>query len=41
MRSYLLTALYNAKDEMDISVEAQVNYDWKGGGMEERGVVYA
>ena len=41
MRSYLLTALYNARDEMDISVESQVNYDWKGGGMEERGVVYA
>lgn len=41
MRSYLLTALYNAKDEMDISVESQVNYDWKGGGMEKRGVVYA
>lgn len=41
MRSYLLTTLYNARDEMDISVESQVNYDWKGGGMEERGVVYA
>ena len=41
MRSYLLTALYNAKDEMDISIDAEVNYDWKGGGLKERGVITA
>lgn len=41
MRSYLLTALYNARDEMDMSVASQVNYDWYGGGMEKKGVAYA
>nr|MCR5098976.1 DUF6017 domain-containing protein [Lachnospiraceae bacterium] len=41
MRSYLLTALYNARDEMDMSVASQVNYDWYGGGIEKKGVAYA
>ena len=41
MRSYLLTALYNAWDEMKMSVDSQVNYDWYGGGMEKKGVAYA
>ena len=41
MRSYLLTVLYNAKDEMQMSVDSQVNYDWCGDGLEKKGVVYA
>ena len=41
MRSYLLTVLYNAKDEREMSVDSQVNYDWYGGGLEKKGVAYA
>ncbi len=41
MRSYLMTVLYNAKDEMKMSVDSQVNYDWYGGGLEKKGVAYA
>ena len=41
MRSYLMTVLYNAKDEMKMSVDSQVNYDWCGGGLEKKGVAYA
>lgn len=38
MRNYLLTALYNARDEMDITISSQVNYDMYGGGWEEKGI---
>ena len=41
MRSYLLTVLYNAKDEREMAVDSQVNYDWYGGGLEKKGVAYA
>ena len=38
LRAYLITALYNAKDEMDLSIQSQVNYDMYGGGWEEKGI---
>ena len=38
LRAYLITALYNARDEMELSVRAQVNYDMYGGGWEEKGI---
>ena len=38
MRNYLLTALYNAKDEFDMTMAARVNYDMYGGGWEEKGI---
>jgi hypothetical protein len=37
MRNYLLTALYNARDELDISISSQVNYDMYG-GWEQKGI---
>ncbi len=39
LRAYLLTVLYNAKDEMELSIMNQVNYDMYGGGWEEKGIV--
>lgn len=38
LRAYLITALYNAKDEMDLSIQSQVSYDMYGGGWEEKGI---
>ena len=38
MRSYLLTALYNAKDEMSMSISSKVSHDMYGGGWEEKGI---
>lgn len=38
LRAYLITALYNAKDEIDLSIQSQVNYDMYGGGWEEKGI---
>ncbi len=31
LRNYLITALYNAKDEMDFSVDSEVRHDMYGG----------
>ncbi len=39
MRAYLLTVLYNAKDERELSVMNQVNHDMYGGGWAEKGIV--
>ena len=39
LRAYMLTVLYNAKDEMELSVMNQVNYDMYGGGWEEKGII--
>lgn len=39
LRAYLLTALYNAKDEISLSVQAQFNYDTRGGGWIEKGII--
>lgn len=39
LRAYLLTALYNAKDEISLSVQAQYNYDSRGGGWLEKGII--
>ena len=39
LRSYLLTVLYNAADEMDLSIMNKVNYDMYGGGWEEKGII--
>lgn len=38
IRNYLLTALYNARDEFDLAMAARVNYDMYGGGWEEKGI---
>ena len=38
MRAYLLTVLYNAKDEVELSIRNQVNHDMYGGGWQEKGV---
>lgn len=35
MRNYLLTALYNARDEFDMAMAARVNYDMYGGWEEK------
>ena len=39
MRNYLLTALYNAQDEMGMVISSQVSYDMYGGGWEEKGII--
>ena len=39
LRRYILTTIYNAFDEMDISLQAEVNYDMFGGGWIEKGIV--
>ena len=39
LRNYLITALYNARDEMDFSVDSQVRHDMYGGGWEEKGII--
>ena len=39
LRRYILTTIYNAFDEMDISLQAEVNYDMFGGGWMEKGIV--
>jgi len=39
LRRYILTTIYNAFDEMDISLQAEVNYDMFGGGWKEKGII--
>ena len=39
LRRYILTTIYNAFDEMDISLQAEVNYDMFGGGWIEKGII--
>ena len=41
MRSYLLTALYNARDEKDIQFQNVINHDLHGDGWIEKGVITA
>ncbi len=41
MRPYLITALYNARDEMSISVSSRINHDWYRSGRETKGGAYA
>ncbi len=41
IRPYLITALYNARDEMSISVSSRINHDWYGNGTETKGRTYA
>ena len=38
MRAYLMTVLYNAKDEVELSLQNQVNHDMYGGGWQEKGI---
>ena len=38
-RAYLMTALYNAVDENDFALTAQVNHDMYGGGWVQKGVM--
>ena len=38
MRAYLLTVLYNAKDEVEVSLQNRLNHDMFGGGWLEKGV---
>ena len=38
MRAYLMTVLYNAKDEVELSLQNQVNHDMYGGDWQEKGI---
>lgn len=38
MRAYLMTVLYNAKDEVELSLQNQVNHDMYGGGWQDKGI---
>ncbi len=39
LRRYILTTIYNAFDEMDLSLQAEINYDMNGGGWKEKGII--
>ena len=39
LRRYILTTVYNAFDEMDLSLQAEINYDMYGGGWKEKGII--
>ena len=39
LRNYIITALYNAKDEAPISVQNDVMHDMYGGGWAEKGII--
>ena len=39
IRKYVMTTLYNAFDEMDLSTQAEFNHDAYGGGWIEKGII--
>ena len=39
LRGYMKTVIYNAMDEIPVSIQAQVNYDMRGGGWIEKGII--